>query len=775
MIEFARKKRLLPLFTYQITDFQFRSFMRVRFMILLALTLLTFSPVASQTSQPSPSPAKTPGSQDDVIRTTTNLVQLDVVVTDKEGRPVTNLQPADFEVTEDKSKQTITNFSFITLGPSVTISQPEAEAGSPIAPAPVRPEQVHRTIALVVDDLGLSYESIISVKQALRKFVNEQMIPSDLVAVLKTSRGVGSLQQFTTSKPQLLAAIDGISWYASGRSGLSPSSQIDTQQGEEFTQGQQIINEVEEARAAQYSVGTIQTLGRILRGLEDLPGRKSIMMFAESFKLFSSQGRNIELFDSLQRLTDQANRASTVIYTIDASGLNPQDMTASDKVSGSTYTFDPAVVWGNTSAVGRPRNRTSNQSVDAPGSLSAQAATDSAMAFKRLESLVQQRENQQNESRTVLSLLAEETGGTFTQNANDLSLGTQRMLQEQQGYYLIGYRPTDTTIDQATGLRHAHSISVKLKRQGLRVRTRSGYYGVTEKAKSATPLTREQQLAKALTSPFSAGGIGLRLTPIFGSDANGPNLKVLLHVATKDLKFETKSDNSQAAVVDFLVVTYGNEGRVVDQFADTQTISTTKDVFDQMLKDGLVFILDVPAKKPGPAQVRVAVRDAKTELVGSANQFIEVPDLSKSNLALSGIYLRGTMPAPANSVTPTAENKSDKPELTAGPAVRQLRHGMMLSYSYTIYNAQLDDTKRPQLQTQMRLFRDGKEVFAGKPTPFNPGKQTDMKSLEAGGRLIVGSALAPGQYVLQVTVTDALVKNKRYAVATQWMDFEVSR
>ena len=97
----------------------------------------------------------------------------------------------------------------------------------------------------------------------------------------------------------------------------------------------------------------------------------------------------------------------------------------------------------------------------------------------------------------------------------------------------------------------------------------------------------------------------------------------------------------------------------------------------------------------------------------------------------------------------------------------------MLSYSYTIYNAQLDNTKQPQLQTQMRLFRDGKEVFAGKPTAFNPGKQTDMKNLEAGGRLIVGSSLAPGQYVLQVTVTDALAKNKRYAVATQWIDFDL--
>jgi len=746
--------------------------MRNRLILLLAFTLLTLSSVAGQTAQPSPSPAKSPVSQDDIIRITTSLVQLDVQVTDKEGKPVVDLQPGDFEVSEDKSKQTITNFSYISLGPSITISQPD-KTNSPVAPAPVRPEQVHRTIALVVDDLGLSYESIISVKQALRKFVNEQMIASDLVAVLMTSRGMGSLQQFTTSKPQLLAAIDGISWYASGRSGLSANSQIDTQLGEEFTQGAQIVNEVEEARAAQYSVGTIQTIGRILRGLEDLPGRKSIMMFAESFKLFSSQGRNVQLIDSIERLADQANRASTVIYTIDASGLNPQDMTASDKVSGSTYTFDPAAVWGSTSAVSRPRNRTSNQSIDAPSSLAAQAANDSAMAFKKLDSLVQQRDSQHQESKTILSFLAEETGGTFTQNANDLSLGTQRMLQEQQGYYLIGYKPSDMSIDKETGLRRAHSISVKLKRPGLKLRTRSTHYGVNETTRATKPLTRDQQLAKALTSPFSAGGIGLTLTPLFETDANGPNLKVLLHVAAKDLQFVAQPDNSQVAVIEFLAVTFGSEGRVVDQFADTQTVSINKDAYDQKIKDGLVFILNVPAKKPGPVQVRVAVRDAKTELIGSANQFIELPDLSKSNLALSGIYLRGAMPGPPNSAAPAPEVKTDKQEISAGPAIRRLKHGMMLSYSYTIYNAQLDNAKQPQLQTQMRLLRDGKEVFAGKPTAFNPGKQTDMKNLEAGGRLIVGSSLPPGQYVLQVTVTDALAKNKRYAVATQWMDFDL--
>jgi VWFA-related protein len=601
------------------------------------------------------------------------------------------------------------------------------------------------------------------------------MQPNDLVAVLRTSRGIGSLQQFTSDKRILLGAIDNINWYAGGRSGLSPNAQIDTQLGEESTQGAQLINEMEESRAAQYSVGTVETLSRILRGLGELPGRKAIMLYAESFKLFSSQGRNIQLYQRLQRLIDQANQASTVIYTIDASGVNPLDMTASDRVSGSTYTFDPATVWGAGSTAVAPKNRIARQSPDAPGSLSAQAAGDSSLAFRKLDALMQQRDSQQNESRTVLSLLAEETGGMFTQNTNNLSLGTQRMLEDQQGYYLIGFRPSDTTIDPATNKRRPHDIAVKLKRSGLKIRSRSGFYGVKlEAPKAAAPRQPQQQLATALTSPFAASGIGLRVTPIFGDDpAAGSYMRVLLHIPTQDLTFATQPDGSHRAVVDVVAVNFGNEGRPVDQFADTQTINVSADAYQQMLKDGLVFILNVPAKKPGPMQLRVAVRDATSEKIGSASQFVQVPDLGKNRLALSGLYVSGSSQPAANGAPAGEGKKNIEMDQLAGPAVRRLRQGMILNYSYTIYNAQPDGSGRPQLQTQMKLFREGKEVFTGKVLPLSAEKQADMKRLEAGGRLLVGGNLAPGEYVLQVTVTDALAKSKRHGTSTQWIDFEI--
>jgi hypothetical protein len=106
-----------------------------------------------------------------------------------------------------------------------------------------------------------------------------------------------------------------------------------------------------------------------------------------------------------------------------------------------------------------------------------------------------------------------------------------------------------------------------------------------------------------------------------------------------------------------------------------------------------------------------------------------------------------------------------------GPALRRFRLGEDIDCYFNIYNPRLDPAGRPRLQTQLRIFRDGQQVYAGQPVPFDPGQQTDMKTLHDGTRMRLGG-LAPGEYVLQVVVTDLLAPEKRRTV-TQWTDFEV--
>ena len=191
--------------------------------IALILSLL-ISTQAGQQTQPATQepPAKEKqdaGKKDDVVKISVTLVQVDVTVTDKKGKPVTDLKAEDFDLSQDNRPQRITNFSYVTAQPvaaaAPVVAKPAESNNVAAAPAPpvqLKPEQVRRTIALVVDDLTLSFGSTASVRQALKKFVDEQMQPGDLAAIIRTGAGMGALQQFTNDKRQLYAAIERVTW-----------------------------------------------------------------------------------------------------------------------------------------------------------------------------------------------------------------------------------------------------------------------------------------------------------------------------------------------------------------------------------------------------------------------------------------------------------------------------------------------------------------------------------------------------------------------------------
>jgi len=165
----------------------------VSFLILVMLALTNFSPVFAQQT-----PLK---DDDDVVKISTNLIQIDATVTDKKGNIIRDLTANDFEIYENDEKQPITNFSFVELRPVeaadslAQIPKPDKNAlASPSVSVKLRPEQVRRTIALVVDDLGLSFANTLWIQKALKKFVDEQMEPGDLVAIIRTNGGIGALQ-----------------------------------------------------------------------------------------------------------------------------------------------------------------------------------------------------------------------------------------------------------------------------------------------------------------------------------------------------------------------------------------------------------------------------------------------------------------------------------------------------------------------------------------------------------------------------------------------------
>jgi VWFA-related protein len=704
----------------------------------LLLTVILCAEVFAfgQQSTPPPKPPPQQPESDEVVRITTNLVQVDAVITDKDGKLVTDLEPEDVEIFEDGRKQKITHFSYnatTTEQPvKETSSKPADKNAPPVPPARLRPEDVRRTIALVVDDLGLSFESTHYVREALKKFVDRQMQPGDLVAIIRTSGGMGALQQFTSDKRQLYAAIERVKWYASGRSGVSAFAPITPPTpGEHGADIDAATEDLNQFREDVYAVGTLGAVNYVVRGLRELPGRKSILLISDGFRIYSHDDptRNYRTLQKLQRLIDEAGRASVVIYTMNATGLQTLMPTAADDFSGRDF----------------------------------QQMQD-AMSDRRMVAF---------ETQEGLDYLAYETGGMPIKNTNDLSGGIRRVLADQRGYYLIGYRPDQSTFDPRTGRRRFHHVTVKVKRTGkFNVRMRHGFYGVSDEEKPK-PKTLGQQLFDALASPFGATGVHLQLTSLFANDATaGSIMRSLLHIDPSDLTF-TEEGGFHHTTIDVMAITFGDNGVPIDQLGRTYQIKLSDDDYKRIMRQGLVYNITVPVKKPGAYQLRVSLRDSASDRVGSASQFIEAPDIKKKRLALSGLVVRA-QPAnqTVNAAVATQSEGREEGDAETSAAVRHFKAGNVMTYAFYIYNAKLDTTSHPQLTVQVKLFRDGAEVFAGKETQFGAGQQTDMQRLVAAGAIKLGTDMTPGDYVIQVIVTDMLADQK-HRVSTQWMDFQV--
>jgi hypothetical protein len=196
------------------------------------------------------------------------------------------------------------------------------------------------------------------------------------------------------------------------------------------------------------------------------------------------------------------------------------------------------------------------------------------------------------------------------------------------------------------------------------------------------------------------------------------------------------------------------------------------------LKTGLFYNFRHPVKKPGAYQVRVLLRDSTSGKMGSASQFIEVPDVSKGHLTLSTLVIESLpsrSPAgTARSADPGAgqEGRVHEADAQGNPGVRIFRPGAAITYGYQVLNAQAGVDKLVELEARTRLYRDGKAIYAGKPIRLSSAGQPQVRQLVEGGTMKLADGLSPGDYVLQVVVNDKLAR-EQHNTASQWIDFEV--
>ena len=691
---------------------------------LLSLLLL-FSILLPALGQNKPAPPPQPQQtidQDDVVRINTNLVQVDAVVT-KGGKPVTNLTADDFEIFEDGRRQTITSFAYISNVPASTqqpVKSDKKTTATAVPYTPIRPDDPHRTIAFVVDDLGLSAESISLVRNQLWKFVAEQLQPNDLVAIMRTSGELGALQQFTNDKRLLNRAVDRLRWNVCSRVGVHILPPLQRSIGD----GRPHLCGVD-----SYDV-TLKSVRFILDSLGYLPGRKSMVLLSDSLvresqdEFFDRSGLReargalrggddvlddpvrINYLDSLQTIAEKAIRSSVVIYSVDTQGLVYPGLTAADTFSGTPAQLRDAVSY-------------------------------------RSQILLQRREGGE--------LIAKQTGGFLVRNSNSYQF--DRILEDQSGYYLLGYRPSDETFN-----RHFHHIKAKVKRSGMILRTRFGFVGVTEEeAKRGKPTARDMTNL-ALISPFSAQDIEVDLTTFFADDSGtGPVIRSFVYLDPKALTFTGVNGRHQASF-ELHGMIFGDNGAVVDKLARGATLNLTDAEYEYAVRNGLGMGFEMPVKRPGVYQMRVAARDTSSSKIGSAGQFVLVPNLKNKRLAVSGIVL----------ATGVADQK------IANQGARRFVLNSELYYACKLYNATNENGKLRNLVMNVMLFRDGKVVYTGPETPIVATEQSDLSRVSIGGGIRLGPQLEPGYYYLQLVITDKDAKEKTASVA-QWADFEIEK
>lgn len=740
--------------------------MRTRTSIICSviLCITAFSFVAAQSSDQereashqrtlapkSPLTQKAPH-QEDVVKIGVTLVQVDAIVTDKQGRQVIDLSTDDFEIFEDGKRQLITNFSYFATAsaeaPPATPRKP-AVRDAPSAPSvPLKPTQVRRSIAIVVDD-AMAFASLDATREALRKFVDDQMQPGDLVSIVRTAGGMGALQRFTADKQVLHAAINHIRWIAGDNidvfEPITPTSAAlasmtrrkRDDKAEDYGVKSGPIQENRDALARlvdqQTELPLFHTLTSVMRGMQELPGRKSVMLFSPGFDMWAI---GPSLRNQLQLLIERLNRAAVSIYAIDPRGLVVTMITAQEDMQASDFLRRDAEV--------NARSRTIF--VEQGG----------------------------------LEHMAHETGGLTFFNRNNLSAGVRQALDDQNGYYLIGYVPEKASFARAAGkLPEFRKITVQVKRPGLRVRSRSGYLGAANEEIEPPPLTSSQQLIRSVLSPFNAGDVHLRMTPLFGLDTNQQAVaRALLHIDVRDLSFSEEGDGSRRTTLEVAAFAFGVKGAVEDQVIRIYTLQVPQEAFAAALQQGFVCMIDMPMTRAGVIQMHTAVRDKTSGHLGSASEVIIVPDLKKKGLALSGIALSGRDWAGGDR--PKTADAGSLPEQAspvvaskANAAVRQFHAGSQMYYSLEVYNARLDDAShRPRLTRRLRIWRDGEVVLETPATPLNLGEQADWKLIAVTGSLTLTKAVKPGQYVIQLLIDDELATSDR-RTATQSMDFEV--
>lgn len=714
-----------------------------------------------------------------LIRTETNLVLVDAIVTDKKGAYVADLKEKDFKVFEDGKEQPLKSFSF------------EAD--------PVSGTERTHYLALMFDNASMSTGDQMRARQAAAKFIDGNAGPNRMMTVVNSSGIASGGQEFTADPAKLKAIVNGLQ---------TPLIRTTDPDGKPSMSADLAIHS---------TLDNIRTLAKSMSGL---PGRKILVWFTAGFPL------NSEEVSEVTAIVSDCNRDNVAIYPVDVRGVVTGAPSLRNRLELPPLFAPPAMSvfrtvafvpnppfapqargggapagggsnmgghGGETSSApsGRGSTSTSTSSGSKSGTQSGTTSTGRGPTGAALPAgagvvcgagpamaggsaspggvspcnanrvLIPQLPSSVVGNQQVMYQLADGTGGFVIHDDNDILAALDKIGKEQNQYYLLGYTPPDAKPGSC------HEIKVKVDRGGVEVRARSGYCSAKplDVLSSTSPVTKGLEAEIADAKPGKIGG-GMR-APFFYTGPNVARVNLAMDIATDQLKFEKKKGekNDLHSQVDILGIAYTQQGTVAARFSDTVNLDyTDKDDADAAKRLPLHYENQFDIA-PGKYTLKVAYSEGN----GSYGR-LEIPldvssyasdTLGVSALALSKQYRKVSE---LGGLLDVAMLEDKKPLIANGleivptgtPTYSKEDLAIFYVEMYEPLLASGDASKAPQLGIRMRVLdrKTGEQKSDTGLLALSPAPPVGEATIPMGSKLPV-SGLPPGEYTLEFTVADS--------------------
>ncbi|MFY9574866.1 MAG: VWA domain-containing protein [Blastocatellia bacterium] len=658
-----------------------------------------------------------PTDQDEPVRLRTELVQVQVVVTDKQGRVIEGLKKDDFELLEQGRRQEVSFFSLERVGVQPTRPRVPGEEPVPTHP-PTRVAEAatpSRSIVLFFDTLHLSGPSLIRSKLSMKQYLDGHVTDRDTVVVAASSGVFGIFQNPARNRLAVHRLIERINDFDTSRqSNFTPYLAAMVKQGDRtaFDLAVQILAEelrIDAVFAAAMVRGragevleiasykrqsTLSVLTAVVEGVTGMSGQRLLILLSDGFTMRDFNGAPDT--GRVQSAISKAVRAGVIIYSIDVKGLE----------------------------------------VGAEFDASRRGVSGGSLMIARLSSYMSASAKDRQDG---INALAQDTGGKFFFNTNDLKGAVQKAVDLNQAYYALAYYPPDDK-----GTKEFRRITVRVKSHPeYDVRTQKGYFASDLKRRKDKELAQspQQRLFTEIAKPLPASDIGVSASADYlevGTDVEQVSLQALIDGT--DLNY--REQNGRLLLeLEMAAVVYDRTGKPIKTLTETIRGSLSPQEADEAKRTGFHYSKRI-ALKPGLYNVRLGLREVGTDRIGAATTWLEVPNLDSGKLTLSSILL-------TKDSAETSKSPGSKAARTAlGTA--SYRAGSPILYYLLIYNA----LGESDLRMQWEIAEAGKVIHMTEWQPVTSRVIGRYKrGIEIGGQLAL--TLQPGVYELRITVSDS--------------------